>query len=62
MQDRVIRSVLTSTGQPMSLPLALRLLRRWPLLQRIPAYLVGVGVRPEHVNVSRAGSGRFDGH
>jgi 2-polyprenyl-6-methoxyphenol hydroxylase-like FAD-dependent oxidoreductase len=49
MQERVIRNVLSSSQQTMSLPLALRLLRRWPLLQRIPAYLVGVGVRPEHV-------------
>jgi 2-polyprenyl-6-methoxyphenol hydroxylase-like FAD-dependent oxidoreductase len=51
MQDRVIRSVLSSNQLSTSLPLALRLLRRWPLLQRIPAYLVGVGVRPEHVRV-----------
>jgi 2-polyprenyl-6-methoxyphenol hydroxylase-like FAD-dependent oxidoreductase len=52
MQNRVIRNVLSSTGQPASLPLPLRLLGRWPLLQRIPAYLVGIGVRPEHVQVS----------
>jgi 2-polyprenyl-6-methoxyphenol hydroxylase-like FAD-dependent oxidoreductase len=51
MQERVIRSVLSSTQLTTSLPLALRLLRRWPVLQRIPAYLVGVGVRPEHVRV-----------
>jgi 2-polyprenyl-6-methoxyphenol hydroxylase-like FAD-dependent oxidoreductase len=49
MQERVIRNVLSSGQRAMSLPLALRLLRRWPLLQRLPAYLVGVGVRPEHV-------------
>jgi hypothetical protein len=24
-------------------------MRRWPLLQALPAYAVGVGVRPEHV-------------
>ncbi|HSK59244.1 MAG TPA: FAD-dependent oxidoreductase [Actinomycetospora sp.] len=30
------------------LPLPLRLLRRVPALQRVPAYLVGVGVLPEH--------------
>jgi hypothetical protein len=29
----------------------LKLVRRWPWLRRIPAYLVGVGVRPEHVRV-----------
>jgi 2-polyprenyl-6-methoxyphenol hydroxylase-like FAD-dependent oxidoreductase len=51
MQEREIRSVRSSTQLTTSLPLALRLLRRWPVLQRIPAYLVGVGVRPEHVRV-----------
>jgi 2-polyprenyl-6-methoxyphenol hydroxylase-like FAD-dependent oxidoreductase len=50
MQNRVIRNVLASGQQQVSLPLALRLLRRWRLLQRIPAYLVGIGVRPEHVS------------
>lgn len=49
MQDRVIRPVLTTTQQPTSLPWVLQLLRRSPLLQRLPAYLVGIGVRPEHV-------------
>jgi 2-polyprenyl-6-methoxyphenol hydroxylase-like FAD-dependent oxidoreductase len=52
MQNRVIRNVLSSSQQQVSLPLALRLLRRWRWLQRIPAYLVGVGVRPEHVRAS----------
>jgi 2-polyprenyl-6-methoxyphenol hydroxylase-like FAD-dependent oxidoreductase len=49
MQNRVIRPVLTRSGQLGSLPLSLRLLSRLPLLQRIPAGLVGIGVRPEHV-------------
>jgi 2-polyprenyl-6-methoxyphenol hydroxylase-like FAD-dependent oxidoreductase len=49
MQDRVIRRVLTTAQQPTSLPWVLRLLRRSRLLQRLPAYLVGIGVRPEHV-------------
>jgi 2-polyprenyl-6-methoxyphenol hydroxylase-like FAD-dependent oxidoreductase len=48
MQNRVISRVLGG-GSVQSLPFVLRLLRRWRLLQRIPAYLVGVGVRPEHV-------------
>jgi 2-polyprenyl-6-methoxyphenol hydroxylase-like FAD-dependent oxidoreductase len=48
IQDRVISRVLGSTG-PLSLPLALRLLRRWPSLRRLPARLVGIGFRPEHV-------------
>jgi len=48
IQDRVISRVLGSTG-PLSLPLALRLLRRWHVLRRLPARLVGIGFRPEHV-------------
>jgi hypothetical protein len=27
----------------------MKLMQRWPLLQALPAYAVGVGVRPEHV-------------
>jgi 2-polyprenyl-6-methoxyphenol hydroxylase-like FAD-dependent oxidoreductase len=49
MQERVIRRVLTNKGRLERLPFALRLLRRWPVLQRLPAYLIGMGVRPEHV-------------
>ena len=48
IQNRVIGRVLESTGQ-LSPPLALRLLRQWPLLRRIPARLLGLGFRPEHV-------------
>ena len=33
----------------LSPPLALRLLARFPLLRRLPARLIGIGVRPEHV-------------
>jgi 2-polyprenyl-6-methoxyphenol hydroxylase-like FAD-dependent oxidoreductase len=48
MQNRVIGRVLESTGK-LSPPLPLRLLGRWPLLQRLPARLIGLGFRPEHV-------------
>ncbi|MGA9865684.1 MAG: FAD-dependent oxidoreductase [Acetobacteraceae bacterium] len=48
VQDRVFRGVLGSTRTP-TLPLALRLLRRFPRLRRLPARLVGMGIRPEHV-------------
>ena len=50
LQDRVIRRVLRSRQRP-SLPLLLRLMRQWPLLRRIPARVVGIGFRPEHVKV-----------
>jgi len=36
------------------LPWPLRLLARWPLLRRLPARTVGMGVRPEHVKSPRA--------
>jgi 2-polyprenyl-6-methoxyphenol hydroxylase-like FAD-dependent oxidoreductase len=48
VQNRVISRVLRSRKQ-LSLPLPIRLLRRFPRLQRVPAYLIGIGIRPEHV-------------
>jgi hypothetical protein len=30
-------------------PFAVKLLQRWPVMQRIPARFVGMGARPEHV-------------
>jgi 2-polyprenyl-6-methoxyphenol hydroxylase-like FAD-dependent oxidoreductase len=48
IQNRVIGRVLKSTGT-LAPPLALRLLRLMPFLTRIPARLVGLGFRPEHV-------------
>jgi 2-polyprenyl-6-methoxyphenol hydroxylase-like FAD-dependent oxidoreductase len=48
MQNNVVRPVLAATARP-QLPLAVRLLQRFPVLRRIPARLVGLGFRPEHV-------------
>jgi 2-polyprenyl-6-methoxyphenol hydroxylase-like FAD-dependent oxidoreductase len=48
VQKRVIGRVLGST-QKFSAPLTVRLLRLMPLLTRLPARLIGLGVRPEHV-------------
>ena len=47
-QNRVVSRAL-SGGGPQQLPLVLKLLRRFPVLRRIPARVVGVGVRPEHI-------------
>jgi hypothetical protein len=47
-QEGVVRPVLDRTT-PIAPPLALRLLGQFPILQRLPARLVGLGVRPEHV-------------
>jgi 2-polyprenyl-6-methoxyphenol hydroxylase-like FAD-dependent oxidoreductase len=52
VQDNVIRRVL-ATDKPLSLPWPLKLLRRFPVLRRIPARVVGVGFRPEHVRESK---------
>jgi 2-polyprenyl-6-methoxyphenol hydroxylase-like FAD-dependent oxidoreductase len=49
IQNTVIRRVLGSP-KPLRLPWPLKLLRRWPILRRIPARVVGVGFRPEHVH------------
>jgi 2-polyprenyl-6-methoxyphenol hydroxylase-like FAD-dependent oxidoreductase len=48
IQNNVIRRVL-GIDRPLTTPWPLRLLARWPLLRRIPARLVGIGFRPEHV-------------
>ena len=53
MQDRVITRVLSGVTT-VSPPLVLRLLARFPFLSRIPARLIGIGVRPEHVKTSIA--------
>ena len=48
MQEHVIRPVLGSDAS-ISAPLVLRLLKAIPFLRRIPARIVGVGFRPEHI-------------
>jgi 2-polyprenyl-6-methoxyphenol hydroxylase-like FAD-dependent oxidoreductase len=50
IQDRVIRRVLGSSDRPV-LPFAVKLLARFPFARRIPARLIGMGVRPEHVRI-----------
>ena len=49
IQTRVIKTVLALQVQPRA-PLIARLLDRFPILRRIPARLVGMGFRPEHVS------------
>jgi 2-polyprenyl-6-methoxyphenol hydroxylase-like FAD-dependent oxidoreductase len=48
IQNRVFRRVLGSP-KALSPPWPVRLLRRWPFLRRVPAHLIGLGFRPEHV-------------
>ena len=48
VQQRIIAPVLGRSGSVRP-PLFLRLLDRYPFLRRIPARLIGLGIRPEHV-------------
>ena len=45
----VLRPVLGNETRIRRLPLPFRLLQRFPVLRRIPARMVGIGFRPEHV-------------
>jgi 2-polyprenyl-6-methoxyphenol hydroxylase-like FAD-dependent oxidoreductase len=51
VQDKLLSPALLGTAQPKP-PFVLRLIQRLPVLRRIPARLVGVGVRPEHIQTS----------
>jgi 2-polyprenyl-6-methoxyphenol hydroxylase-like FAD-dependent oxidoreductase len=53
IQSRFVDPLLHRDG-PVHSPAPLRLLRKFPALQRIPARLVGYGARPEHVKYSRS--------
>ena len=46
-QDRIVGRVLG--GSPISIPRAVRLLDRFPILRRIPGRIIGLGVRRERV-------------
>jgi 2-polyprenyl-6-methoxyphenol hydroxylase-like FAD-dependent oxidoreductase len=48
VQNRVITRALAARA-PLRPPFVVKLFNRIPLLRRIPARLIGVGVRPEHV-------------
>src|SRR5712692_823957 len=49
MQNKVIDRAL-GAGKALQAPLPLRLMSRFALLRRIPARLIGMGVRPEHAH------------
>ena len=51
IQNRVIRRALTDRDR-FSPPLAIRLLALVPFLRRIPARMIGLGFRPEHVQTT----------
>jgi 2-polyprenyl-6-methoxyphenol hydroxylase-like FAD-dependent oxidoreductase len=53
VQRRIIGTVLRLTRAPRP-PLVARLLNRYPYLRRLPARLVGLGPRPEHIETPEA--------
>jgi 2-polyprenyl-6-methoxyphenol hydroxylase-like FAD-dependent oxidoreductase len=57
LQNRVISRALAAKGE-LQVPLPIRLLARFPLLRRIPARLLGLGVRPEHVRTPEVTASR----
>jgi 2-polyprenyl-6-methoxyphenol hydroxylase-like FAD-dependent oxidoreductase len=56
MQNNIISMALKRSGEPLQVPLVMRLLTAVPWLQGITARLIGLGVRPEHVRSPAAGS------
>ena len=58
IQRNVLAPVLgRRRDEPIALPFPLRLVQRYPVLRRIPARLVGLGVRPEHVRTPNVFAG-----
>jgi 2-polyprenyl-6-methoxyphenol hydroxylase-like FAD-dependent oxidoreductase len=57
IQNQVIAHILDES-KPLKPPAALKLLQHVPYLRRIPARLVGMGVRPEHIATPDAGTAR----
>ncbi len=53
IQNRVVSNVLTMTARPKP-PFVIEMLNRFPVLQRLPARVVGMGFRPEHVEIQEA--------
>jgi 2-polyprenyl-6-methoxyphenol hydroxylase-like FAD-dependent oxidoreductase len=48
IQNNILNPLLKSTERPTP-PWPVRLVSRCPLLQRLPARIIGLGVRPEHI-------------
>ena len=53
IQDRVLSRALASKERP-KVPLVAKLLQRVPALRRLPARIVGIGIRPEHIHTPEA--------
>lgn len=53
-QDRIIDRVVLRNVPITRPPAIIRLMQRFPVLQRIPAYLIGMGFRREHIRSPKA--------
>jgi len=55
LQNRIIAPSLTgAAGGKVEVPLIVQLMQWFPMLRRLPARLMGLGVRPEHVRTKAA--------
>ncbi len=57
LQEVLVRRALASSDSGFRIPLLFRLLARFPLLRRIPARVIGMGVRRERVRTPEAPCG-----
>jgi 2-polyprenyl-6-methoxyphenol hydroxylase-like FAD-dependent oxidoreductase len=55
IHDRILTPLVTRKAVLDKVPFVLRLFDRFPFLRRIPARLVGLGVRREHIESPDAG-------
>jgi 2-polyprenyl-6-methoxyphenol hydroxylase-like FAD-dependent oxidoreductase len=55
VHDRVLTPLVLRRAVLQTVPLPLRLFERFPILRRIPARLVGLGIRREHIRSPDAG-------
>ena len=53
IQKRLISRILKSNLQ-FKMPLFFKLFQMFPILRRLPARLMGVGIRPEHIRTPEA--------
>jgi 2-polyprenyl-6-methoxyphenol hydroxylase-like FAD-dependent oxidoreductase len=59
IQNHVITPLL-STSKLLKPPLAVRLAEQFPVLRRLPARIIGIGVRPEHIETPEDPAARVD--
>jgi 2-polyprenyl-6-methoxyphenol hydroxylase-like FAD-dependent oxidoreductase len=53
LQNNLIGPALQGTGPRPKAPLVMKMLQ-WPLLNRIPARAIALGIRPEHIKTPEA--------